>query len=387
MISNALQSSRVVLFANTDWYLFNFRSALALELQRGGREVLLLSPHGPYGQKLRDLGLRWEPVPMDRRSLNPFREAKLLLWLVSFFRRERPDVVHGFTIKCAVYGSLAARLAGVPARVNAVAGMGYVFTSSDAKARLLRTPVRLLMKAAFDGRRARLILQNPDDMAVFTRAALVDADRIRLIPSSGVDCTRFDVHRDDDESAERPLRVVLAARMLRHKGLYEFVEASRLLRARGHDVEFLLAGTPDDGNPDSVPASTLEGWVADGLVQWLGHVDDMAALLRRCDVMALPSYYGEGLPRSLIEASASGLALVTTDMPGCRHAIDDGVTGLLIPPRDAVALADALERLATDRSLVQRLGTAARAKALAEFDERIVISRTIAVYDELLGTP
>lgn len=376
---------KIILFANTDWYLFNFRRALALGLRDAGHDVVLLSPCGIYGEMLQRLGLRWEAVPMDRRSLNPLCEGRLLLWLVSFFRRECPDLVHGFTIKSAIYGSLAARLTGVNARVNAVAGMGYVFTSNDLRARLLRLPVRALMRAAFDGNGARLILQNPDDVAVFTDAALVNAGRIRLIASSGVDCTRFDIHPHGSESAERPLRVVLAARMLRHKGLYEFAAASRMLRARGHELEFLLAGTPDKGNPDSVSEATLQGWVAEGLVQWLGHVDDMAALLRTCDVMALPSYYGEGLPRSLIEGSASGLALVTTDMPGCRQAIDDGVTGLLIPPRDAVALADAIERLANDRPLVARLGTAARAKALAEFDERIVIARTIAVYDELLG--
>ena len=143
---------KVVLFANTDWYLYNFRRSLALAMAQEGYELLLISPPGPYGEKLRALGLRWEPVPMDRRSLNPLREAKLLWWLVSLFRRERPALVHGFTIKCAVYGSLAARLAGVPARVNAVAGMGYVFTSNDTKARVLRPRVRPALRVQAVGR-------------------------------------------------------------------------------------------------------------------------------------------------------------------------------------------------------------------------------------------
>ena len=183
--------SKIVLFANTDWYLYNFRRSLALALREAGHEVLLLSPPGEYGARLRALGLRWEPVPMDRRSLNPLREAAVLAHLWRLFRRERPDLVHGFTIKCAVYGSLAARAAGVPARVNAVTGMGYVFTSTDAKARALRPLVRLLMRAALDGRDARLILQNPDDVAVFEQARLVAPGHIRLIPGSGVDCVRF----------------------------------------------------------------------------------------------------------------------------------------------------------------------------------------------------
>src|SRR5690554_6236091 len=164
---DSLPLYKVVLFANTDWYLYNFRRSLALAAQEGGYELLLISPPGPYGEKLRTLGLRWEPVPMDRRSLNPFREARFLWWLVSLFRRERPALVHGFTIKCAVYGSLAARFAGVAARVNAVAGMGYVFTSGDTKARVLRPLVRALMHAALNGRNARLILQNPDDVSHF----------------------------------------------------------------------------------------------------------------------------------------------------------------------------------------------------------------------------
>ena len=183
--------SKIVLFANTDWYLYNFRRSLALALREAGHELLLLSPPGEYGARLRALGLRWEPVPMDRRSLNPLREAAVLAHLWRLFRRERPDLVHGFTIKCAVYGSLAARAAGVPARVNAVTGMGYVFTSTDAKARALRPLVRLLMRAALDGRDARLLLQNPDDVAVFEQARLVAPGHIRLIPGSGVDCVRF----------------------------------------------------------------------------------------------------------------------------------------------------------------------------------------------------
>jgi len=161
---------KVLLFANTDWYLWNFRRSLALALRDAGFEVLLLSPPGEYGAKLRELDLRWEAVPMDRRSLNPLDEAAVLAHLVRLFRREKPDLVHGFTIKCAVYGSLAARLAGVPARVNAVTGLGYVFTSDDAKARALRPLVRLLLKAALGGMDARLVLQNPDDVAMFEPA-------------------------------------------------------------------------------------------------------------------------------------------------------------------------------------------------------------------------
>lgn len=372
---------KVVLFANTDWYLFNFRRSLALALKAQGNDVLLISPPGPYGEKLRALGLRWEPVPMDRRSLNPLREAKLLAWLVALFRRERPTLVHGFTIKCAVYGAWAARLAGVPARVSAVAGMGYVFTSHAAKARVLRPLVRALMRSALGGRNARLILQNPDDVALFERAGLVERDSIRMIPGSGVDCSRFAAGSRAVVSGR--FRVVLPARLLWDKGLAEYVEAARLLRSEGRAIEFLLAGTPDPGNPAAVPEATVRSWVEAGLVTWLGHVDDMPALFASVDVVALPSYR-EGLPKGLIEAGASGRALVTTDVPGCREVVSDGIDGLLVPVRDAGALAAAIARLHDDPQLTARLGHAARAKALAEFDEKIVIARTLDVYRELL---
>ena len=372
---------KLVLFANTDWYIYNFRRSLALALRDAGHELLLISPPGPYGDKLRALGLRWQPVPMDRRSLNPLREVVLLWHLWRLFRRERPDLVHGFTIKCGVYSSLAARLAGVPARVNAVAGMGYVFTSNDAKARLLRPVVRKLLKLALGGPGARLILQNPDDVALFDQAGLVDAAQVRLIPGSGVDCSRF-VVRDATRDSAKPLRVLLAARLLWDKGLAEYIAAARRLKDEGRAIEFLLAGDPDPGNPAAVPQAQVQGWVDEGVVQWLGHVDDMPALLADVDMVVLPSYR-EGLPKGLIEAAACALPLVTTDVPGCREVVTDGVDGLLVPVRDARALATAIARLQDDPDLARRLGLAARDKALAEFDERIVIARTIEVYREL----
>lgn len=373
---------KIVLFANTDWYLYNFRRSLALSLHRAGHELLLLSPPGPYGEKLQALGLRWEALPMERRSLNPLRELSLLRHLVRLLRRERPALVHGFTIKCAVYGSLAARLAGVPARINAVAGMGYVFTSNDAKARALRPVVRGLLRLALDGEGARLILQNADDVALFERAGLVDPARIRLVRGSGVDCSRF-VKRSGERSGG-PLRVLVAARLLWDKGLEEYVTAARELLAEGRRIEFLLAGTPDPGNPAAVPEDTVRSWVEEGVVNWLGHVDDMPTLLGAVDVVALPSYR-EGLPKTLIEAAACAQPLITTDVPGCREVVTDGVDGLLVPVRDAKALAQAIRRLDDDPAFARRIGEKAWAKAHTEFDERIVISRTVDVYRELCG--
>jgi len=375
---------KIALFANTDWYLFNFRRSLALALRDAGHEVLLISPPGPYGQRLRDLGLKWTPLSMQRRSLNPLREVRLLVALSRLFKQERIDLVHSFTLKCAVYGSLAARMASVPARVNAVTGMGYVFTSQSVRARMLRPIVRGLLKIALGGPGARLILQNPDDLAFFVRAGLADSSTLHLIPGSGVDCERF-FPRDANTppSAGSRFRVLLPARILWDKGVSEFVEAARSLKARFQNMEFLLAGTTDPGNPASVPESEIRSWVTEGCVTWLGHVEDMPSLFRSVDVVVLPSYR-EGLPKGLIEAGACGLPLITTDVPGCREVVTHEVDGLLVPVRDVTALIGAISCLASDPGLRVRLAMAARDKAKRSFDETIILHHTLAVYRELV---
>lgn len=381
--SNESPPVKVLLFANTEWYLFNFRESLARALREAGHDVLLVSPPGPYGKKLRDLGYRWEPAPMVRRSLNPLRELALVHWLRALIAREQVDLVHGFTIKCAVYGSIAARLARAPARVNAVAGMGYVFISNAPRALVLRPIIRSLFRYALGGEGARLILQNPDDAAMFVHARLVNPSNVRLIPGSGVDCSRFTPADPPAEVRQGRFRVVLPARLLWDKGLAEYVEAARLLRQRGTPVDFFLAGVPDAGNPAAVPEEVVRSWVEDGLIQWLGHVSDMPRLFRSIDCVVLPSYR-EGLPKGLIEAAACALPLVTTDVPGCRQVVTDGVDGLLVPVKNGEALAEAITRLQADPDLRRRLGEAARQKALTEFEERSVIERTIAVYRELI---
>lgn len=375
---------KIVLFANTDWYLWNFRRSLAISLRDQGHEVILVSPVGPYGQRLLDIALDWHPVPMRRSSLNPLRELQLVLHLMRLFRSKKPDLVHGFTIKCAVYGALAARAAGVHGRVSSVAGLGYVFTSNSAKARALRPVVRVLLKLALGGKNARLILQNPDDVELFLKSRLVGPADIRLIPGSGVDCHRF--RPANGTNSFDTLRVLLPARLLWDKGLAEYIAAARQLRAEGRVVEFLLAGKPDPGNPASVLESQVREWAEEGVITWLGHVDDMPELFRSVQIVCLPSYR-EGLPKGLIEAAASGCALVTTDVPGCREVVSGVGDGLRVPVRNASALASAIARLQDEPGLVAEFGAAARCKALRDFDVIQINRRTVDVYRELVPFP
>ena len=373
---------KVVLFANTEWYLYNFRRSLASALRDAGHEVLLLSPPGPYGEKLRALGFRWLPAPMERRSLNPLRELALVNWLRGLIRDEQVDLVHGFTIKCAVYGSLAARLAGVPARVNAVAGMGYVFSSNDLKAKALRPLVRAMMHVALGGQVGAADPAESGRRGLFPAGARGrsgdDSPDSRFgggLPPLCAGCGA-PARRTLSRAAGR--RGCCGTRALRNMSR----RRAACMRQR-RAIDFLLAGDPDPGNPAAVPEAQIRGWVDEGLLQWLGHVDDMPALFASVDAVVLPSYR-EGLPKGLIEAGASGLPLVTTDVPGCREVVTDGVDGLLVQVRDAATLAAAIARLHDDPALCERLGRAAREKALAEFDERIVLDKTLAVYAELV---
>ena len=342
----------------------------------------MISPHGDYGARLSEEGFRWVAFPMDRRSVNPFREILVITRLALFYLRERPDVVHHFTVKCVVYGAIAAAFARTPARINAVAGLGYVFSNNSIKARLLRPLVRGLLRWSLNNFQSRLILQNPDDVKAFTLEAIVNESRVHLIRSSGVDTHRFQP-RVGSNGFSRSTRVLLAARLLWAKGIAEYVQAARKLRSAGLPIRFLLAGAPDYGNPESLRNDELDALEAEGVIEVLGHVDNIPALLANTDIMVLPSYYGEGVPRSLIEAAACGLPIVTTDSYGCREVVTNGVNGFLIPVRNSAALAEAIQRLHENPEMRRELGANSRQRALADFDEKIIIEKTLSVYDEL----
>jgi glycosyltransferase involved in cell wall biosynthesis len=376
---------KVAFFANTDWYLYNFRLSTARRLQADGHEVIMLSPPGEFGARFAERGFRWISLPMDRASLNPARELVTVGALARVLARESPDLLHNFTLKCAVYGALAARMAHIPATVNAVAGLGYVFTSQSAKARVLRPLLKGMLKATLSSSHSLLILQNPDDAESFTGAKLIASRKIRLIRSSGVNTERFHPRQTRSTNHDGRLRVLMASRLLWEKGVQEFIDASSLLRDAGRDIEFIVAGAPDNGNPHSVSEDEMQRWSNAGLIRWLGHVDDMPSLLNSVDVMALPSYYREGVPKCLIEGASCGLAIITTDRPGCREVVaEDGTDGLRVQARNASDLAEKIAQLDDDRALLSKLGANARRRALAHFDERRVIQQTLDVYDELL---
>ena len=369
---------KILLFANTDWYLYNFRLPLARAIREQGHEVVLLSPPGKFGSRLEQAGFRWIEFPLQRRRLNPFAEVITILRLIRLYKLERPDLVHHFTFKCVMYGSIAARVAGIKSVVNAFAGLGHIFSDGGVQARILRLIVSPISKLAL--RQTQVIFQNPADHRIFLEHQLVSENESHLIRGSGVDVETF------NPSIRRPVngepRVLLAARLLWAKGVAEYVEAARIVRESMPGAQFLIAGETDPGNPAAVSHDVIEKWKAQGDLEILGHCEDMRELLRRVDVVALPSYYGEGVPRILIEAAATGLPLVATDMPGCCEVVRHGFNGFLVQPKDAGHLARAIKELLLDDQLRAEMGKRSRELACSEFSEDQVISRTLQVYQE-----
>ena len=369
------QRMRVLLLANTDWYLYNFRFSLAKAIRDEGHEVVLASPPGKYASRFQQEGFRWVGVPIRRFSANPVRELATIVKIFLLYRREKPDLVHHFTIKCVVYGSLVARLLGIRGIVNSITGLGYVFSGEDWRARLLRTPIVTLYRRILG--RTQVIFQNAEDREFFLKLGIASSENCHLVRGSGVDIERF---RSSPQPEGIPV-VILASRLLWDKGVGEFVQAAVLVKGQGMPARFVLVGTPDPENPNSVPETQLKLWADQGIVEWWGMRENMPSVIEQSSVVCLPSAYGEGVPKILIEAAACGRPVVASDAPGCRDIVHHGVNGLLVPPRDAPAVAEAVLRLLTDPDLRKEMGERGVQIARDSFSVQQVIRETLRIYE------
>lgn len=372
-------SMRILYVVNDANFFLSHRLPLALAAQGEGFDVHVATPLSDDVEKIRTAGFAFHAIPLTRRGAHMGEELASVIALYSLYRRIKPDLVHLVTIKPVLYGGIAARLASVPAVVSAVTGLGYVFIAQGLKASLLRTAVKGTYRFALGYANGRVIFQNPDDRSSFLMSRLVDARQTVLIKGSGVDMAQFS---PAPEPPGAPL-VVFAARMLWDKGVGEFVDAARWLCDRGIKARFALVGDTDSGNPAAVPKSQLEGWQQSGVVEWWGQHANMPMIFAKAHIVCLPSYR-EGLPKVLIEAAASGLPIVTTDVPGCREIVRHSENGLLVPVRDVVALAETLRRLIEDAELRRRMGAKGREIAVAEFSVERVVRETLDVYWQLL---
>ncbi|HET9908421.1 MAG TPA: glycosyltransferase family 4 protein [Anaerolineales bacterium] len=368
---------KILLFANTDWYLYNFRLSLAKDLRAQGHEVILLSPPGPFQKLLREHGFQLVSFPFSRQGINPFYEIWTLWQLIRTYRTVRPDIVHHFTIKSVIYGSLAAHFLRIRGIINSITGLGHLFIDPGPVTRLLRVVAKWLYRLGL--RNTQVIFENPEDRTIFIQNHLLKAANSHLILGTGVDVEKF-----SPVSKKNDIPVVLfSSRLLSTKGVLEYMEAVQILKQNGFKARFALAGATDPGNPASVTDEQIESWSRSGLVEWWGWRDDMPNTLAQTDIFCLPSYR-EGVPNALIEACAAGIPIVTTDVPGCRDVVTHGVNGLLVPVRNGTALAGALETLLVNPEMRQEMGKAGREAAIHKFSDTKVNAETLRVYKVII---
>lgn len=371
---------KVALVTNTDWSLFNFRLPLAVALRDAGLEVVMVSVPGPFTHHLKHAGFKHIPWNIDRTGLNPVSEMRALLDLVRIYRAERPDAVQHFTIKPVFHGSLAAAWAGVPRVVNTFTGVGFPYLDK-LDSRVFRPFLTPVLRRLLGQPGAHTIFYNSHDRDMLLRRGVVRPNKSSVIPGSGVDMRKFPANTGG-APPDRPITVVMAARLLWDKGVQQYVDAARALTGGDPTYRFILAGEGDVGSRLCVPRETLDAWHSEGVVELLGHVENMPELLSGADIAVLPSHH-EGLPRFLLEAASTGLPIVTTDDPGCRCVVEDGVNGLVVPISDVPALAEAISTLAADAGMRRRMGHAGREKAVAEFGLEAILVAHMRLYEHL----
>lgn len=362
---------RIVVAANSYWNIVNFRGGLVRALKQAGYEPILVAPDDPASaEQVRQLGAEKMPVVLSRSGMNPLADARLFLAYRRILRKRRPLAFLGFTIKPNIYGSLAARMTGVPAIAN-ISGLGTAFLGRGGLMRIVTAMYRSTLRSA-----AVVFFQNRDDLELFLELGAVAPGQADLLPGSGVDLERF---QPSPLPRGAPI-FLLVARLLGDKGVREFAGAARLLRADYPDARFQLLGPIDEGNRTAVTRAELDGWVAEGTVEYLGAADDVRPFIGKATAVVLPSYR-EGLPRSMLEAAAMARPLVTTDVPGCREVVADGVNGFLCAARSSESLADAMRKLCRLTPPQRRaMGQAGRRMVEERFDEKLVIG---AYFDRL----
>jgi glycosyltransferase involved in cell wall biosynthesis len=377
---------KLLFLVTEDWYFWSHRLPVARAARDAGFEVVVATRVETHGERICEEGFRLCPLAWRRRGDGLLRAGRALVAITALYRRERPDIVHHVALKPVLFGGIAARLAFPrrakrPAQVAAVAGLGSGLLPTTLVGRLARPTLAAAVRLAAAG--GPIVVQNPEDGAALTGLG-IDRAWIVLIRGSGVDTRHFAPLPDPAALAGEPVRAALVGRMLRRKGVLDAAAAVRLLRARGVAMELLLAGLPDPDNPDSLDSATLAALGAEPGILWLGRVEDVRTVWRRAAIAVLPTTYGEGVPKALLEAAACARPIVATDMPGCREVVRHDATGLLVAPNDVAALADALARLAGDAGVRQAMGTAGRALVEREFGEAIVAQQTLALYQALL---
>jgi glycosyltransferase involved in cell wall biosynthesis len=365
---------KIVVLGGYTSSLVNFRGELLRAMVERGWEVVGCAPEEDAAttERLAAMGVRFRQVPLDRTGTNPMKDLASVKHLAKVFREERPDKLLAYTIKPVIYGTMAAARAGVPERYSMITGLGSAFEKGGFKKQLIQTGVTQLYRNAAKLSN-RLIVQNPDDRADLIRLGIGSSESYAMVNGSGVDCDRF----PEIALPPPPVRFLCISRLIGDKGVREFAAAAKIVKAKHPEVRFDLVG-PRDTNPSAIPEAEVREWCDSGALVWHGGTDDVRPYIADCSVYVLPSYR-EGTPRTVLEALATGRAIITTDAPGCRETIEDGVEGFLVQPRDVDSLAAAMEKFAKNPSLVGQCAERARARALSKYDVRKVNAEVLRI--------
>ncbi|MCD9546754.1 glycosyltransferase [Photobacterium carnosum] len=369
--------NNIILSANTSWYLYNFRKNTILSLINYGFSVTTISPRDSYSEKLENLGAKFIDISIDQGGTNPINDIKTLMKFNQIYSSGNYDVVLNFTPKNNIYSTLAAKRNNIKI-INNIAGLGVLFINENITSKIARLLYKISQRKA-----DKIFFQNEDDKHLFLRHGLAKEAITDRLPGSGADLSRFELTPASDDGV---VRFLLIARMLYDKGIGHYAEAARELKAKyGDRVEFNLLGFLAVENPSAVSKEAMQSWVDEGIVNYLGVSDEVEKEIAKADCMVLPSYYREGVPKSLLEAGAMGKPIVTTDNVGCRETVDDDINGYLCEIRSTASLVQALDKMITHTHQERlAMGVKSREKIEREFDEKIVINKYLNAINDLL---
>lgn len=371
---------KLFIVVNQDFFFLSHRLPIGIAAQKAGYDVTIVSEDTGVSHKIREAGLKTINLPINKAGTNMKDEVKTLFFLYKLFRREKPDIVHLVGLKTMLWGSIACRLAGVKAMVSAVCGLGVLFDEKHAQSFMTQAILKV-MRITHHKKRLRVIFQNNDDKGIFQDAKIVNDSQCAFTNGSGINLQNYDY---TPEPSEGPIKIIFTARMVEDKGTLVLIDAAKKLKSEYKDkIQFLLCGGLDT-NPNGITKEMLESHCDGKYIQWLGHRNDVLELLKQSHIMAFPSWYREGLPKSVIEAEAIGRPIVTTDSVGCRDTVIDGKNGFLIPIKDSDALADALKKLIDSKELRETMGKNAREFAVNKFDIKDVTDVHLDVYKTIL---
>jgi glycosyltransferase involved in cell wall biosynthesis len=378
-----MQNKRLVFVVNVDWFFISHRLPIALEAISEGYEVHLICSDTGKTKELSELGIHVHNIPFSRSGGKLLNELQSIIGLRRLFKIINPNIIHAVTIKPVIYSGLSLHLLkNKPSFVAAISGLGYVFSANNFRAKLIKALVSVLYKFAFYHKTKVVIFQNTTDAKILSSVTNLPDNEKVLIKGSGAD---LGIYKYCKEPISDSIKIVMACRLIKEKGVYEYVEAAKIVHSKLNNVEFLLAGTPDKENPNSISQVELDEWNNTGVIKLLGHCNNISKVFSESHIITMPSYYGEGVPKVLIEAAACGRPIVTTDNPGCRDSVIPDVSGKLVPIKDSLSLAKALIVLIENPTLRVSMGEKARQYAEREFDVKSVVQKHMKIYSKLLS--